>query len=97
MRLIFYSACLLLILIACNQQVKEAEQQPPFNLVKDEMVKAEGKDSMILLTDRPANLETPLKYFKQDFTPNSVFFVRWHLSKLPAKIDLDTFRLRIIR
>jgi len=95
MRLIFYSACLLLILIACNQQVKEAEQQPPFNLVKDEMVKAEGKDSMILLTDRPANLETPLKYFKQDFTPNSVFFVRWHLSKLPAKIDLDTFRLRI--
>ena len=95
MKLIFYFVCLSLSFIACNQQVKEAQQQPPFNLVKDEMAKAEGKDSMILLTDRPANLETPLKYFKQDLTPNSVFFVRWHLSKLPNKINPDTFRLRI--
>ena len=63
-------------------------------VAKDEMVKPEGKDSMIFLTDRPPNLETPLKYFLEDYTPNKVFFVRWHLSGLPAKIDLDTFRLR---
>ena len=50
---------------------------------------------MFLLTDRPPNLETPLKYFLQDYTPNKVFFVRWHLSGLPSKIDEDTFRLRI--
>ena len=62
---------------------------------KDQLVKSEGKDSMLLLTDRPPNLETPLKYFLQDYTPNNVFFVRWHLAGLPTKIDPDTFRLRI--
>jgi len=50
---------------------------------------------MLLLTDRPPNLETPLKYFLQDYTPNNVFFVRWHLAGLPTKIDIDTFRLRV--
>jgi sulfite dehydrogenase len=58
-------------------------------------VKAAGKDSLLLLTDRPPNLETPLKFFREDYTPNNVFFVRWHLSGLPSKIDPDTFRLRI--
>ena len=48
-----------------------------------------------LLTDRPPNLETPLKYFLLDYTPNNVFFVRWHLSNLPPEINPDTFRLRV--
>ena len=34
----------------------------------------------------PPNLETPLKYFLLDYTPNNVFFVRWHLSNLPPKL-----------
>ncbi|MFM8433057.1 MAG: molybdopterin-dependent oxidoreductase, partial [Bacteroidota bacterium] len=50
---------------------------------------------MILRTERPYNLETPQKYFTEDFTPNDVFFVRWHLSQMPDKIDTDTFRLRV--
>lgn len=50
---------------------------------------------MILRSERPYNLETPQKYFVHDFTPNDVFFVRWHLSELPEAIDPDTFRLRI--
>ena len=58
-------------------------------------VKPPGKDSLLLLTDRPPNLETPLKYFLEDYTPNSVFFVRWHLSGLPTEVNLDTFRLRV--
>ena len=58
-------------------------------------VKPDGKDSMRLLTDRPPNIETPLKYFKEDYTPNKVFFVRWHLSGLPSSVDADTFRLRV--
>jgi hypothetical protein len=53
------------------------------------------KDSLLLLTDRPPNLGTPLKYFKLDYTPNNVFFVRWHLAGLPDSVNLDTFRLRI--
>ena len=47
------------------------------------------------MTDRPPNLETPLKYFQLDYTPNNVFFVRWHLAGLPDSVSLDTFRLRI--
>lgn len=58
-------------------------------------VKPDGKDSMLLLTDRPPNIETPLKYFLQDYTPNKVFFVRWHLTGLPTSVDADTFRLRV--
>ena len=50
---------------------------------------------MYLLTDRPPQLETPLKIFRQDITPNEYFFVRWHLSQILTKIDIDTFRLYI--
>lgn len=95
MKPIFSSAFLLLTFVACNQQEKKLSQNKETPIAKDVMVKAKEKDSMVLLTDRPPNLETPLKYFKQDFTPNNVFFVRWHLSKLPSAIDLDTFRLRV--
>jgi sulfite dehydrogenase len=62
---------------------------------EDELVTAEGKKDMILLTDRPPNLETPLRYFKLDYTPNDVFFVRWHLSGLPAAVDTNHFRLLV--
>lgn len=63
--------------------------------VKDEMVKAPGKKELILLTDRPPNLETPLHYFTLDFTPNDVFFVRWHLAGIPSAVDKNEFRLNI--
>jgi sulfite dehydrogenase len=96
MKQIFSFAFLLLLLSACNQHEKKLSQNTETTMAKDVMVKAKEKDSMILLTDRPPNLETPLKYFKLDFTPNNVFFVRWHLSKLPSAINLGTFRLRVI-
>ncbi len=51
---------------------------------------------MQLLTDRPPQLETPLKVFRKDFTPNESFFVRWHLSGILTRIDMDTFRLEIV-
>src|SRR2546421_512276 len=60
-----------------------------------EMVKYPEKNEMILLTDRAPQLETPLKVFRQDITPNEYFFVRWHLSQLVTRIDIDTFRLYI--
>jgi DMSO/TMAO reductase YedYZ molybdopterin-dependent catalytic subunit len=50
---------------------------------------------LILHTDRPPNLETPLRYFRQDLTPNDAMFVRWHVSSLPLAIDLRAWRLRI--
>ena len=53
------------------------------------------KTDLILLTDRPPQLETPLKYFRQDITPNEAFFVRWHLTNVPNQVDTNTFRLTV--
>jgi DMSO/TMAO reductase YedYZ molybdopterin-dependent catalytic subunit len=53
------------------------------------------KTDLILLTDRPPQLETPLKYFESNFTPNDAFFVRWHLSGIPTSIDTRTFRVTL--
>ncbi len=83
-----------LLFLSCNTESGKNQQ----DALKDSAslwVKPEGKDSMLLLSDRPPNLETPLKYFLEDYTPNKVFFVRWHLSGLPAAVDPDTFRLRV--
>ncbi|MDE2573282.1 MAG: molybdopterin-dependent oxidoreductase [bacterium] len=50
----------------------------------------------ILLTARPPQLETPLSVFDEsDFTPNDAFFVRWHLSGIPATIDGRAFRVKV--
>jgi DMSO/TMAO reductase YedYZ molybdopterin-dependent catalytic subunit len=42
-----------------------------------------GKKPLIKRTYRPPNYETPLDYFAQPFTPNDVFFVRYHLTDIP--------------
>lgn len=78
-----------------NESKKNSANSENSSANEGKLVSAAGKKDMILLTDRPANLETPLEYFKQDFTPNDVFFVRWHLANIPSEIDIDTFRLRI--
>jgi DMSO/TMAO reductase YedYZ molybdopterin-dependent catalytic subunit len=54
-----------------------------------------GKSPLILLKDRPVLLETPRQYFHSPFTPNSNFFVRWHLDKLPASVNLSDWRLNM--
>jgi DMSO/TMAO reductase YedYZ molybdopterin-dependent catalytic subunit len=59
------------------------------------MARFPEKTDLILLTDRPPQLETPLEYFKQDITPNEAFFVRWHLADVPIRVDTNSFRLTI--
>ncbi len=59
------------------------------------LVRFPEKDPLILLTDRPPQLETPLHYFREDLTPNEAHFVRWHLSGVPTAVDLKTWRLEI--
>src|SRR3977135_1545671 len=59
------------------------------------LVRFPEKTEMILLTDRPPQLETPLHYFRQDLTPNEAFFVRWPLEGIPTAVDLRTFRLNV--
>ena len=60
-----------------------------------ELARYPQKTDLILLTDRPPQLETPLRYFLTDLTPNDAFFVRWHLSGIPTSVDTKTFRLEI--
>ncbi len=59
------------------------------------LVRYPQKTDLILLTDRPPQLETPLRYFGTDLTPNDAFFVRWHVSGIPTTVDLRTFRLEV--
>src|SRR4051794_23402871 len=59
------------------------------------LAKFPEKTELILLTDRPPNLETPIKYFREDLTPNEAMFVRWHLAVIPTRIDTATFRLKV--
>src|ERR1700722_17215629 len=53
------------------------------------------KAPLIMLTDRPPQLETPRHYFANAFTPNEAFFVRWHLQTIPNAVDLREWLLRI--
>src|SRR5260370_2482180 len=59
------------------------------------MVRFPEKRELILLTDRAPQLETPLHYFRQDFTPNEAFFVRWHVAGIPTHVDTRVFRLQV--
>jgi DMSO/TMAO reductase YedYZ molybdopterin-dependent catalytic subunit len=85
---------LLLVIVSCNNKSKSAAANTD-GAADTTWVKADGKDSLLLLTDRPPNLETPLKYFLENYTPNKVFFVRWHLAGLPNAVNTDTFRLHV--
>jgi DMSO/TMAO reductase YedYZ molybdopterin-dependent catalytic subunit len=53
------------------------------------------KKSLIVLTERPVQLETPISMFNDVFTPNDEFFVRWHLSTVPTSIDATAFRIKV--
>jgi DMSO/TMAO reductase YedYZ molybdopterin-dependent catalytic subunit len=53
------------------------------------------KVPLILLTDRPVQLETPRHYFRTAFTPNEAFYVRWHLEGIPNAVDLNDWKLQI--
>ncbi|MEO6134951.1 MAG: molybdopterin-dependent oxidoreductase [Ginsengibacter sp.] len=93
MKKIYLAIFLSATIFSCDTQ--SSEPIAGKDVAKEIWVSAPGKDSLLLLTDRPPNLETPLKSFLQDYTPNDVFFVRWHLSGLPSAINADTFRLRV--
>ncbi len=54
------------------------------------------KRPLIVLTQRPPQLETPWAVFDQGvITPNDAFFVRYHLAGIPTEIDVDTFRIAV--
>jgi len=52
-----------------------------------------GKRPLIKRTFRPPNYETPVDVFREAYTPNDAFYVRWH-SAVP-ELALEYWRLRI--
>ena len=53
-----------------------------------------GKIPLIKRSYRPPNYETPIEIFKEEFTPNNAFFVRWHLANIP-EVNPQEWRLKI--
>lgn len=53
------------------------------------------KRPLITYSDRPPLLETPREIFTEAYTPNDLFFVRWHMPDIPTHIDGDKFRIKI--
>lgn len=70
------------------------EGLPKGTLRESIMAVLPGKKSLIKRSYRPPNYETPIRYFSDIFTPNDVFFVRYHLSNIP-QVDVKRWRLRI--
>src|ERR1700732_1649554 len=69
-------------------------QNPYWNSVGP-VVEYPQKFALVLLTDRPVQLETPRHYFETAFTPNGAFYVRWHLDEIPNSVDLAAWRLSV--
>ena len=67
----------------------------PFWNSPGQIVSYAQKAPLILLADRPVQLETPRGNFLTAFTPNESFFVRWHLPVIPNSVDLKQWRLRV--
>jgi sulfite dehydrogenase (cytochrome) subunit A len=59
------------------------------------LVRYPEKADLILLTSRPPQLETPIRYFDRAITPNEAFYVRYHVFPIPTSVDLANWRLRI--
>jgi sulfite dehydrogenase len=63
---------------------------------KRNLVAYPEKRPMIVLTSRPAQLETPFEVFNDGLiTPNDAFFVRYHNAGIPTSIDADKHVIRI--
>ncbi len=53
-----------------------------------------GKVPLIKKTFRPPNYETPLSYFREAYTPNEAFFVRYHVGRIPS-VDAREWTLKV--
>lgn len=72
------------------------ERDMPFANGHRELVAFPQKRPLILLTNRPPQLETPFEVFNEGpITPNDAFFVRYHWSGIPTSVDASAHRLKI--
>jgi DMSO/TMAO reductase YedYZ molybdopterin-dependent catalytic subunit len=78
-----------LLPVGCNRKLPEAPAPT------GELMRFPQKVPLLAINDRPPCLETPWRYFREDFTPNHAFYVRWHLQGIPTRVDPGTWRLRV--
>jgi DMSO/TMAO reductase YedYZ molybdopterin-dependent catalytic subunit len=70
------------------------ESQLPAGTIASAIMDAlPGKRPLIKRTFRPPNYETPVALFREPFTPNDAFYVRWHMG-VPDLAAAD-WRLRV--
>ena len=68
----------------------------PFANGERELLAFPQKRPLIVQTVRPPQLETPFAVFNDGLlTPNDAFFVRYHWSGLPTKLDPMTYQLQV--
>jgi sulfite dehydrogenase (cytochrome) subunit A len=79
--------------LALLAQASENSEDPL--LAGRPLVRYPEKTDLILLTSRPPQLETPMRYFDRAITPNEAFFVRYHIFPIPTSVDLATWRLKV--
>ena len=82
-------------LLAGATTVAPAAQAADDPLAGRPLVRYPEKTELILLTSRPPQLETPMKYFDRAITSNDAFFVRYHVFPVPTAVALATWRLRV--
>ena len=85
------------VLLAAGSGVLPARAQAADDpiLAGRPLVRYPEKTDLILLTSRPPQLETPMRYFDRAITPNEAFFVRYHIFPVPTSVDLATWRLKV--
>ncbi len=81
------------------QRAQAAETITPYDIYRKyfdpkPLFTVSGKKPLLMVTDRPPNLETPLKYLTTQITPNDVFFLRGRLLD-PTNVDATAFRLKV--
>jgi sulfite dehydrogenase (cytochrome) subunit A len=81
-------------LVAARTSASWAQASDP-TIASRPLVRYPQKTDLILLTSRPPQLETPMKWFDRAITPNEAFFVRYHVFPIPQSVDLATWRLRV--
>ena len=68
----------------------------PFGNGERPLAQYPQKRPLIVVTERPPQLETPFEVYNEGVvTPNDAFFVRYHLAGIPTNIDPGTYRITI--
>lgn len=80
-------------LLIPNRLLAAQSELPAGTLASSVMDALPGKRPLIKRTFRPPNYETPVPLFRDQFTPNDAFYVRWHMGV--PDVTLADWRLRI--